>query len=28
MKEIGRRLVFEYPYNGKKRVAFIVIYEE
>lgn len=28
MKEIGRRLIFEYPFKDKKRVAFIVILSE
>ena len=28
LKEIGRRLVFEYDEKGKHMVAFFVMYEE
>lgn len=28
LKGIGRRVVFEYPFNGAWRVAVLVLYEE
>lgn len=28
MKEVGRRLIFEFMVKNKKRTAFIVVYED